>query len=508
MAVQEQQEEVDSLEYSESLNQLGELFLALSKYDSAEAYHRKAYQFTFPKRQSKPFLHARTLLGLGEAFAFNGAIVDADSALFKAKQLTKIAYGEQNVSYGAVLNSIASVYLKLNLYDRAEALHEEAEALYDTLFHYSLQFLLEEYSGLTEQEVQDSWKRLGKHYNYFYAFTADFHKKRPHLTGKAMNNILATKAMTINASNRIRQSIMDSKDGSLKQKFSEWERQKALLAKMSKLSISDLQQRNIDLQELEQQVDSIEVYLARKSAIFQRRQKREFVTWEELQKKLSKKEAIIEIIKYQREQNTQYAAYILKYNSPQPELVILPNGSELESSFFRNYRKSIEYKVEDRISYQQYWEPIAQRLKGIKKLYFSPDGTFHQINVNSLKNPNTEDGLLTALEASTLNLRGTELVVLSACETGLGKVEAGEGVFGLQRAFQVAGAKAVMASLWQVDDEATKELMVKFYEEWIVNGKSKRSALSSAQKYVRNHPKHPKCASPYYWAAFILLGSE
>lgn len=117
-----------------------------------------------------------------------------------------------------------------------------------------------------------------------------------------------------------------------------------------------------------------------------------------------------------------------------------------------------------------------------------------------------ESGVLTAYEASTLNLQGTELVVLSACETGRGHVQSGEGVFGLRRALQEAGAEAVLMSLWSVPDRETQELMTLFYKNWL-GGMEKPEALRRAQMTERDQVKKRYGEDlPYYWGAFILVG--
>jgi CHAT domain-containing protein len=150
-----------------------------------------------------------------------------------------------------------------------------------------------------------------------------------------------------------------------------------------------------------------------------------------------------------------------------------------------------------------------------------------------------EDGILTAEEVQSLDLRGTELVVLSACETGLGYGFYGQGVMGLQRAFQAAGARAVVASLWKVDDAATTVLMQQFYTNLWSKKMPKLEALRQAQLTVLNNPglvvasraelaKHrgidekpeklpnggqaappdtqPARSNPAHWAAFVLSG--
>lgn len=112
------------------------------------------------------------------------------------------------------------------------------------------------------------------------------------------------------------------------------------------------------------------------------------------------------------------------------------------------------------------------------------------------------DGLATALELSSIPLHGTQMVVLSACESGLGEVAPGEGVAGLRQAFLVAGAETVVASLWKVDDGVTRELMRSFYR-YLRAGEGRSSAMHHAAQQIRNHYPHP-----YYWASFIVIGES
>jgi CHAT domain-containing protein len=142
----------------------------------------------------------------------------------------------------------------------------------------------------------------------------------------------------------------------------------------------------------------------------------------------------------------------------------------------------------------------------------------------------SDDGIITALEVAALDLHGVDLVTLSACETGLGQETGGEGMFGLQRAFQVAGARTTVSSLWSVDDAATQTMMIEFYSRLWDNEHplGKLEALRQAQLEMlrRYDPRTKKLVdrgrgleepdtsasnpggrlSPKYWAAFDLSG--
>lgn len=115
---------------------------------------------------------------------------------------------------------------------------------------------------------------------------------------------------------------------------------------------------------------------------------------------------------------------------------------------------------------------------------------------------NGEDGILTAYEISSMSLSNTEMVILSACESGVGEHKDGQGVYGISRAFLTAGAQSVISTLWKVDDTATQQFMNYFYTNWLVSGNK-----YEAMNYARNNTRKAFSA-PYYWAGFIITGMD
>ena len=129
-------------------------------------------------------------------------------------------------------------------------------------------------------------------------------------------------------------------------------------------------------------------------------------------------------------------------------------------------------------------------------------------NLRANVKPDAEDGILTAEEVVSLNLDGVDWAVLSACDTGLGRIRAGEGVFGLRRAFQIAGVRTVIMSLWAVEDEATRLWMRSLYEGRLVRRLSTSRAVRDASIAVLGDRRAKGLsAHPFYWAGFVAAGS-
>ena len=117
-----------------------------------------------------------------------------------------------------------------------------------------------------------------------------------------------------------------------------------------------------------------------------------------------------------------------------------------------------------------------------------------------------EDGILTALEASGLNLMGTDLVVLSSCQSGAGEVVSGEGVYGLRRAFQHAGARTVIMSMFDIPDQAAASCMELFYRNWTAGATKSQALRQASLSLLDERRKEHGVAHPMYWGGFILVG--
>lgn len=168
--------------------------------------------------------------------------------------------------------------------------------------------------------------------------------------------------------------------------------------------------------------------------------------------------------------------------------------------FFPDPNKSHKKEGEDEALMDQFGSAFKSSDQPMMRSGLLLSGANYAWKENKSNNEDEEDGILTAYEISQMNLSSTELVVLSACETGLGDIQGNEGVYGLQRAFKIAGVKYLIMSLWQVPDQQTSMLMTTFYKKLLKEKLTIPNAFHAAQKELREIG-----LDPYQWAGFVLV---
>ncbi|HYG19100.1 MAG TPA: CHAT domain-containing tetratricopeptide repeat protein, partial [Ohtaekwangia sp.] len=632
-------------EYANLLGQISLLYIQMGKMDAVEANLKKALDIYRKKVSEDSPSYAKALNDLGTFYRIQEKFGDAEQAFTKAIDIRAKVLGASHPDYIRSKEDLGVLYWKMKDYPRAYNNFQEAMVA-------SLDFINRYFPPMSEAEKTKYWDVLQPRFQRFYNFCMDASATIPAVVQDMYDYHMATKALLLSSTNKIKQSILSSKDPALIKDYVSWLDQKETLARLYAYSKEELANQTIDLKALEQEANRLERSLSQRSGEFSKGYSTEKKSFRQVAALLTDAEAVVEIVRvsgFDKHFTTdaRYAALILKQSITQPELVILENGGQLETRYVKYYRNVIQQRLPDEFSYDQFWAPLEQRLTGKKLLYLSLDGVFNQINLNTLRKPNGEyvlnrhdivilgnsrdlltlktrkklpakksamllgypdygtseipplpgtkvemdgiskilkasgyqvtqyaqktateanlknikgpalvhiathgyflkdaeaggafgvdvenagnnpllrsglmlanaghtvsgsvspniesndNGILTAYEAMNLNLEGTDLIVLSACETGLGDVRNGEGVYGLQRAFLVAGADALIMSLWKVDDAATQLLMTNFYTNWI-RLKDKQKAFKQAQLQLMTRYK-----DPHYWGAFVMMG--
>ncbi len=555
---------------------------------------------------------------------------------------------------------------------------DEAKKTYTDLFNLNADWINDIIFTFGEKAFVTYYNaKLKEGYENYHSFVKLAKEKQPgiypDLARQAYNNLLFTKSISLKGTEKRKEAFLNGNDPAITKLYNQWiEKKQQLLRQYMKADeptgIDTINKTNqAGLKKMQDDVTRLENELTTKAKDFKKYLKLIPPDWKTVRDQLKEGEAAIEMIRFQwRDQvyyadTNYYAAYIITKNSQYPEVVYLPDAAtDLDNKYYKNYKNSIKLKIDDKESYNRFWKPIKEQLKGITKIYFSPDGIYHLVNISSLKNqengqflldeiniqyttssidisnrtpdkdirtavlfgrpsyktgatstipvanentrsfvknfkdnnitdlpgteeeillikkemdlgkvgvtyylkdqatedkayqlhspgilhiathgfwspagdnatdgyrtfnamvnsglllsgvvnfysaevfPDTYDGILTAYEAQNLDLENTSLVILSACETSLGYLDAGEGVYGLQRAFRAAGASSIMTSLWKVDDLATRDFMLHFYKQYLET-KNKNLSFINAQKAMKEKYKHP-----YFWGAFVMVGN-
>lgn len=632
--------------YAGVVNSLGLLYIQMNKIDKVEGLLKKSadvYKSRFGEQNPN---YAKVLNDLGNFYRSQGRFDEAQSVLQNAFTIRENVLGKNHPDYVNSQEDLGILFWKRGQLDKAYTYLSGA-------MNRSLDFINQYFPPMSEAEKTKYWDLLFPRFQRFYNFAIEEGGKNPALIGDMFNYQVATKGLLLASTNKIKKAILNSNDPALIKDYVTWLDQKETLARLYAYSKQELLEQKVNLDSMQRATNSMEKSLSQRSKDFSLGYANESVSYSQIASALGDSETILEIIRVRSfdkdfTNDSKYAVLALSKGG-EPKLTVLDNGNQLETRYAKFYKNSILQKSADEYSYDQFWARLDAGLSGKKTIYFSPDGVYTQINVNTLRkkdgdfvlnrfdiimlgnskdlialknrkastprkdalllgfpdyggnavaalpgtkveldglskvllgsgykvteylqrdaseknlkavkgpalmhiathgyflpdvdvqsgtaagvnaenarnNPllrsglllagasgtltgkatpdleSNDNGVLTAYEAMNLNLEGTELVVMSACETGLGDVRAGEGVYGLQRAFQAAGANSLIMSLWKVDDAATQVLMTNFYTN-LVKGGSKQKAFKLAQQQLMT-----KFKEPYYWGAFVMTG--
>ncbi len=618
--------------------------------------------------------YGTSLFNIGKALLGKNS-PEAKDYLMKALKLRKKQLGTKHPRYGEVLQKLSFYHWKANNTKVAQDYFKQLLTNYDEQVDMYFPILSE------EEKTKFYYSKYKIDQEAYISFVLNKLSRDSRALGSLYDLALNTKGLIFYASQKVRVAILQSNDQELIEKYENWLSIKEKVAKAHSEGSEDASSlKNTDSLLLLANV--LEKELVLKSAEFKNVYSKRVYAWQEVQQKLKPGEAAIEVTRFRTFSPDEEGYFLGKVNyiglvltsetKTGPRIVTWENGGEMEGRLLSYYRNTTRFQLTDTLTYNQFWKPLQPVLKGINKVFFCPDGVFHQINPNTLYNPqekrfvadeitlelmtNTrdlltqasnkksnsgaylfgfpdyetlkllepkeeekataqrstralsralrsgflrsflrgngipplpgtkaevenianefkshadnyktfyqkqanefeikqvknpsilhiathgfflddgelsvetasqqkfldnplflsglilatttsddflEDGILTAYESMNMFLDDTDIVVLSACETGLGTIKNGEGIYGLQRSFRVAGARTLIMSMWNVDDEATQILMSNFYKS-LLSGMNKQTAFVNAQQKLRE--KYP---APFYWGAFVMIG--
>jgi CHAT domain-containing protein len=646
------------------LNNLASAYRNGEQYAQALNHLEHAYQLLPAAHLENDDLAATVMNNLAVVLTTQGKLEEAIVHYQKAYDMRKKLYGDNSVLLMDMAGNMAVVYWALRQPQRALPLFRQSVSLAVRQINYV-------FPNLNEDEQVQFYKKLKQDFERFNTIAYQAAGTNPEMLTQVFDNQITIKSLLFFTQQHRNTVIREQNDTLLSQQNELLKTKRQQLGYLYQLPLQELSRSPVTPPQLEDEISKLEKIISLKtSETLAEKMRQQHTHWADVQAALKPEEALIEVIRFRKydlrvsdkkfpgqvrfgfTDSIYYAALITTRETTQhPQIVVLKEGKNMESRFLNYYRNSLTYQTSDENTYPYYWKPFETFIQGKTIVYFSGDGVYHQINVNTLQGPGTgqyilqrydvhyllnpaqvlqrrtslfarkqavlmgdpqfdlslgdsktrdddkkfsslpgthaeivkideilknkawttnvflkrtateknlksvhspailhiathgffsadkvalsaeakkdflfhsglilsganksldnetppldDDGILTAYEVMNLDLSKTDLVVLSACETGLGKIENGEGVYGLQRSFLQAGARGILISLWKIDDLVTQELMIKLYQ-YLFQGKTEQEALKLAQlDLIQKNNAHP-----VLWGGFILMGMD
>ncbi len=389
-----------SLRYANALHNLGATYFYQKQYDVAEVYYHKALKICRTVTGEHHSLYTAYMKSLAGVYALQNKYQQAEEAWNNVLETRKQLLGESHPSTNEVNFNLARLYVATHQYHKAEnlmmlginQLHEYIDKVFPVM---------------SEREKYRFFKIPAYNFESFNTFVSMRMRENPELIGQMYDNQLTTKAILLKATRNMNERIANSRDSSLADLYSQWQKIRNLIATTYQTS-----KAKNSLDSLEKQANQMERELSHRSNLFASIADAKQYFWQDIRSKLKPGEAAVEMIRFRQydfsgigsfTDSVFYAALIITPETEDhPQLVLMKNGNAIENEYLRAYRYDITNQTHEFDTYQWFWEPIANTLPNVRTIYFSPDGAYHQLNLTTLFNKQTRKYLLEEMEIRVL----------------------------------------------------------------------------------------------------------
>ncbi|MFK7899274.1 MAG: CHAT domain-containing protein [Cyclobacteriaceae bacterium] len=372
--------------------------------------------------------YAQGLMDKASFYIATNKLTEADELLNQADRIweTSSKLGKNNVHSAEITTQRAAIAKKQTNYKKSLKLYKDAAKMYRKIFSEDhpdyvyalsktaqlnyilgdiaeandileittqkyLSFIEKYFPALSEREKAKFWSRIKGDFEFYNTVAFSNKKTKPGMIAQVYNNTLATKAILLSSSIKIRKTILSSGDSVLIATYNDWVNKREYITSIAGTSDEQLKAQGIDFNALENEIEGLEKTLSEKSDVFKKGNVRKLVNWKDIQATLDDNEYAIEMIRYRYfdkdfTDSIVYAGLVIsKKTRRAPKVVEFPLGNQFETRYIKYYRNSIKYKVDDKWSYAALWKPIEKMIPEGAKVYFSSEGVYNQLNMEAVR---------------------------------------------------------------------------------------------------------------------------
>lgn len=399
--------------YQSYLGSLAKYYIHTNASKKADTLLAQENQYWTDKFTKNNIHSAEIWLERGEIAVKLDKISDAESYFEKSKSVYENIFGTNHPDYVNATSKLAEIqFIKGDLKKAINTLDETTEKY--------LTFTKIHFPTLSFREKSKYWNKIKGDFEFYNTLVMKYKDEKPSLISEVYNNVINTKALLLSSTIRMKHRIISSGDTVLINKFNQWVDLKENLTSAISFNSNQQQEMGINVKDMEKQLESLEKELSERSEDFAENELNKDITWKDVKNALKPNEYAIEIIRFRNfnkafTDSVIYAALIVSPETKsQPEVVIIPNGSQLERKYIKYFTNAIRFNNDDKYSYDMFWKSIKSKIPDGATIYLSADGVYNQLNMEMLKNH--EGKYVIDLNSFTLVSNTKELAIRAQAE--------------------------------------------------------------------------------------------